>query len=407
MSLSQHLPFHCGLGLFLRKPHLASYVQYVNFDTHKGRRLSSDYRDWKDLRTIPADRGIMIDYIQGIPITFKEQWIKKLQQNRYNAYLALFLCLLTNLRGLFLGPNCRFKSRLIGKMLQSGLIESNPSVSSFQILQEVEIIFPGIESLHPNSRNTQNMLSFFYLPSLRRLRLFIDCPTDFKWPGKFPPNAVNLKWLEIAGMEEGFIGKILSRTPQLETFRWHRHFAPWRVTNTVFAASECNLTLFAADLFLIRERLQDLIIVVDDAQYHDDIFRYKSRSSFIGSFGTFESFEALKNLRIPVRFLFTPSAEEILPLSKILPRSLEKLSLTNLDIHFASDEAFHFQKFFLAWVYVWTDVTPNLARVKILLSSHHPAPIWEEAIFPTLEDKCEEAGIRFYTTNCSNALPEI
>jgi hypothetical protein len=125
-----------------------------------------------------------VEYIESIHVPYTEEWIQELRAGSMDAFAALLISQLPNLKCLHLGKNFTRESRLIGMMLRSALCEDsrNSHISSFAYLRDVSAQCPDLDFYirrYTDIRNTADVLPLFYLPSIEQLRVSIDNPTTF------------------------------------------------------------------------------------------------------------------------------------------------------------------------------------------------------------------------------------
>lgn len=147
-----------------------------------------------------------------------------------DAYLAILLLTLPSVDYLRIDPVLLIETDFFGRVLKSTLCDKPPSLvppaghpASLQVLRELSLYR---RDYSPNP-NTLNILPVFYLPSLRKMSIYIDDPAgEFRWPtgASSPPQAVGLESLEVEGLHEAQLGNLLSATPSLSSLTWIREF---------------------------------------------------------------------------------------------------------------------------------------------------------------------------------------
>lgn len=154
-----------------------------------------------------------------------ESWRQELCRGTVDAYLAILLVQLPRLRHLRLEPTWFMKSSLIGDVVaRAGNFA--PSLSACLDNLETVSLAQRMSSHHHGVPNTQSVLSFLYLPSLRKMTLSIDKPPgpSLPWPLAYPPRADRLVSLTITHLRESHLGQLLSCLPRLRFLHWEWHF---------------------------------------------------------------------------------------------------------------------------------------------------------------------------------------
>jgi hypothetical protein len=192
------------------------------------------------------------------------------------------------------------------------------------------MLYPAIgldQRRHTIARNIADVLPTFYLPTVEKIRAFIDNPVIFEWPTVSPPTAQSLLSLDLTMIRERDLGKLLSVTPRLESLKWDWYYRPDLRDDSV--TDVINLDQIAADLAHVRDTLTSLSITAGaDVSQADPA---PPELYFKGSYSTFSSLDNLKLLEVPIPFLFgfSQSDPNMLGLDKVLPKNLEWLNLTD------------------------------------------------------------------------------
>ncbi|KAJ5455927.1 uncharacterized protein N7458_004191 [Penicillium daleae] len=319
------------LRTIIRRPELAAYVKELILD---GKDFDADMWAYKHqspkLAVKEIDLQLLIECATGFNVSYRDEWIQELQSGTMDAFVALLLSQLSTLTSLYLGENFCRESRCVGHILRSSLCEKSDSFHSFQHLRDVSTLYPSIgldQRRYRTARNTADVLPLFYLPTVEQIRVFIDNPVIFEWPAVFTPSAQSLLSLDLTMIREGNLGKLLSVTPKLESLKWDWYYRPDLRDDSV--TDIINLDQLAADLALVRENLTSLSITAGA-----DVSRAEPAPPevyFKGPFSVFSGLDKLKTLEVPIPFLFgfSRSDSNILGLEKLLPKSLEWLSLTD------------------------------------------------------------------------------
>lgn len=166
-----------------------------------------------------------------------EAWETALREGNLDAVLALLVILLPELVRLSAIHNFARDSRILSQTVlhaaQSTTHEGRtdgdfrPDVSK---LYDVTICQRRVgEAIHRTPRpfkNTPDILGWFYLPSVQRLRLSIDNPFEFTWPSPLPPRPQHLRILFLDQIREYRALPILAACRGLKELNWNlRHEA--------------------------------------------------------------------------------------------------------------------------------------------------------------------------------------
>lgn len=259
---SQSPPIAQFLRSIVHRPELASFVHVVILSGDSFDRSLRDYRQKSP--KLPVTEVVLdglVKCIERIHIPYAEQWIQELRAGTMDAFITLLLSQLPSLRCLYLGKNFARESRFMGMMLRSALCEESEDshLPSFTHLQDVSAVYPGLGLYirdYTDVRNTADVLPLFYLPSVQRIRILVDNPTTFMWPGKYPPNPSRLASLDLTMLREGHLGQVLSVTRGLRKLQWDWYYRPDLQDH--FVTDIIDLDQIAADLSHIQETFDRL-----------------------------------------------------------------------------------------------------------------------------------------------------
>lgn len=172
-SDSQHPPIAQFLRSIVQRPELATYVHDVVLD---GDSFDEGVDDpGNESPKIPVTELVvneLAELVARINVPYAEEWIQELRAGSMDAFTTLFISQLHNLKRLFLDKNYNRETRLRGMMFRSALCEesTNSHLSSFTYLEDVS---GDSACLHydirrkTQTRNTQDILPLFYLPSVK------------------------------------------------------------------------------------------------------------------------------------------------------------------------------------------------------------------------------------------------
>lgn len=321
-------PLHLLLRTLMRRPKLGKLIQTIDLDF---REMIPNRRkgDRPKIRLGKVDVQDMVDWIKATGVPYSYKWIRGLRAGRMDAFVALLLCRAPRLRSLVLGRTYTCESSLFGPLFRSCLLESPKSnrLPSFKRLQNVTIpwIFPDVnESRQP--RNTEEILTLLYLPSIKHINAKMCNPSTFAWPGTTPPDLSRLITLQLDIVREEHLGRVLSLTSNLERLEWSWFYRP--DLEDEFVTDTVDYEKIAAALSHVSGTLVDLKISASSPS----CVSYEPPSiNLERPFHAFCDFDKLKRLEVPLVFLagFSPSDENGATLEAALPRNVEWVTITD------------------------------------------------------------------------------
>lgn len=280
--------------------------------------------------------------------------------------------------------------------------------------------------MRQQARTTADVLSLFYLPSVRHISSIATILAP-RWPLVAQPDASNLTSLELTLVREGHLGQILSVTRNLQKLRWG-----WFYREDLTECDKCvtnviDLDKIVTDLSHVRDTLTDLTIT---AWTEADPFLPQLLTT--GSFEGMTHFAALTSLEAPLPFLLgysplesgynpdSPTNEERLyseprvhalsespskRLQHVLPRNIRHLTVT--DDLYLQDEYDWLDVDLLAlirfWLAEWKTCTPRLQGVHVLLNIMD-CEEWGPEIRQEFVELCSTAGIQGKVTKVAGDM---
>ncbi|OGM49581.1 hypothetical protein ABOM_001750 [Aspergillus bombycis] len=398
---SRNPPIAQFLRSIVHRPELASFVHAVILNGDCFERWSRDYKQKSP--KLPVTEVVLDELVKSIgriQVPYAEQWTRELRAGTMDAFVTLLLSRLPNLGGLYLGKNFARESHFMGMMLRSALCDESQDgdLPPFTGLQDVSAVYPGpgIDiRKYTGVRNTADALSLFYLPSVERIRVLVDNPATFMWPGKYSPNPSRLISLDLTGLREGHLGKVLSVTQGLRELQWDWYYRPDLKDH--FVTDIIDLDQIAADLSHVKETLTDLTITAGSHGLEGDLER--PELTFSGSFKTFSELHMLEKLEVPIPFLLglSPSAPNVVGLEEALPKSIQWLTVTD-DLCMQYEWGWEFETEYLlgafrSWLQDWKTSTPRLQGLR-LLSRVCPVQDWHPEMIQVFRDLGAPAGIQ-------------
>ncbi|KJK63938.1 F-box-like protein [Aspergillus parasiticus SU-1] len=372
---AQNPPIVQFLRSIVHRPELASLVHIMILNGDSFERSIWDFQ--KKSPKLPVTEAVLDDLmkcIERLHIPYAEEWIQELRAGTVDAFLALLLSRLPNLRCLYLGVNFARESRIMGMMLRSALCQERQDarLPSFTHLQDVTVVYPSpglYTHRHSNIRNTADALAFFYLPSVQRIKTLVDNPATFVWPGDYPPKLSTLASLDLTMLREGHLGQVLSVTRGLRKLRWDWHYR--EDLEDYFVRNVIDLDQIAVDLSHLRETLTDLTISAGSGMTQHNIDFPELTIS--GSFKIFSGLHMLERLQVPIPFLLglSPSAPNVVGLAEALPKNIQWLTVTD-DLCFQNEWEWEFESEYLvetfrSWLQDRKKSAPRLLGFRLLI----------------------------------------
>lgn len=209
--------------------------------------------------------------IRGICFPHAEAWENALREGKLDAVLALLVILLPRLARLSITQNFARDSRIISQTVlhaaqfttrDGGPEESfRPDVSQ---LCDVTICQRRVGEPFRNAvrpfKNTPDILGWFYLPSIKRLRLSIDNPFEFSWPLPQPPQPRQLQTLFLDQIREYRALPILAACPGLKELNWNLRHENGVDADVLHDPPVVDLTKLTAALAPLHDSLEVLTL---------------------------------------------------------------------------------------------------------------------------------------------------
>jgi hypothetical protein len=339
---------------------------------------------------VGLDLDNAVEVIETTRVPFSQRWEQELRSGTMDAFVALLLSQLHNLRNLVLGTNTAKQSQLIGLLLNSALCEKGDyGLPTFQYLREVIYELNDYRGRKLCGRNTADVLPFFYLPKVQSLSVALDNPVTFSWPMNTPPDLSKITSLNLTLIREAHLSRLLSVTPQLKTLRWVFYYCTQskHAPNT----SLVDLDGLGTALIHVRKTLKEFTISTScDAGSNLEPPLLDIRGALIA----LVNFCQLEKLEIPLQFLvasFTPANG--IQLKDVVPRHIHSLIITDdLEEQYEQnrwdDTALY--NIISLWLQDFTAPKPNLRTISLLLNLTDDN--WGPVMRAALTDLCGQCG---------------
>ncbi|KAK4238594.1 hypothetical protein C8A03DRAFT_33347, partial [Achaetomium macrosporum] len=315
-----------------------------------------------------------MDFVGQTDLSYRDAWMEELRKGTLDAYLAVLLLQLPRLRCLHLERVVFMESHLIGRVGRTVLCRSHsdprtPAVSTS--LNQLETVhLDRVLGLHSvkTIRNTEDVLPFFYAPSLKEISVTIDDPLGPVFPRPTdPPLAHGLASLRLAHIRESHLGPLLSIAPRLRSLHWEWRFDP--DAEDQFNTPVVDLDLLMPALAHLRDTLTELSITAICSFANEAPMPPPLRVQ--GSTKSLAGFNQFKKLFIPLVFLTGFALPVRKKLGSCLPPNPEDLTLTDdlfFDIDDEWEEAGHTSAM-RAWLADVETSTPRLRKLLLVLQS--------------------------------------
>ncbi|KAK2761654.1 hypothetical protein FQN54_001482 [Arachnomyces sp. PD_36] len=396
------------LRSILQRPELATFIRNltlngddIEFNLHQYRRESPK------LSVSESDLDCLFEGTEKLNVPYFEMWAEELCLGTMDAFVALLISQLPNLRSLYLDKNFTRRSCFVGMMFRSALCErpKDCHLPYFEHLLEVSPVYYnlGIDiRRYTKARNTADILPFFYLPSVKRITALIDNPTTFEWPAT-PPDSSTLESLDLTMIREGNLGQILSVTTGLKTLRWKWYYRD--DLRDQFVTDIIDLDQIATELSHVRETLADLTITVQTAMCRAD--PEFPPVEIKGPFRAFSDLSVLRKLDVPLPLLMglSGASANLKDLSKALPRGIEYLTITDgmcLQEEWEWEDA-DLLEAVRFWLGDWKQSTPRLQVFHLFIGILDYGN-WGPEIRQELKDVGAQAGIQVKITKLAGEM---
>ena len=205
---------------------LSSYITSLHLGGYVGSLGASYYGDSR-VPNFSINMDKLIAFIQGTRVRFSDVWIKGVSQGKTDALVAVLLAQLSNLRYLNLESAFVERSEFIGMLLRSAIYEpADHLLPDFRYLQEV-YFRPTLNGYHRNDKsvkNTGDVLPFFYLPTVEKMKVAIQTPVHFTENAARLPVLSRLKALDLTAIRESYLCKLLSISKSVINLRWEMYY---------------------------------------------------------------------------------------------------------------------------------------------------------------------------------------
>ena len=345
------------LGTYTRSFHLTADL----YQRHKSKTITPE------MIIAEPDLGLWIPAIQRTGVPFRDIWIQELRNGRGDAFIALLLAQLPNLKYLGLKGGFPRQTAWIRMMFGSALCESGRyTLPRFQHLRDVTFLaWEGDDPVRDQyGKNTPAILPFFYLPSLERMSASIENPEPFTWPVAELPAPEKLEFLDLRTGCHEHLSEILPVTQNLKVLDWRLYIYSGPKDTSRTHILELDPILPA--LSHVRNTLTDLTVMVVYRPFSPPI-------KVMGSLRGIVYFDNIKKLKAPWAMMVGLAKDTTRRLQDAIPRNVECVTITD---HLASQlpspspgrpdwewDDSSMIELLEYWLKEWRECTPRLRRV--------------------------------------------
>lgn len=425
---------HLTRSIF-NNPELAKHVKSVRLrdGDEKIQKLHKGYSYDENVPKVSppqptAEDGIpeFIRFVEKTGLSYANLWIDKLRIADLNAFIALLLSRLPNLKSFRIGyaavvpyversgkrnpPNIAGENQFLGKLFQSAVFDtSNHGLSRFQRLEEIS--FPGPISVDPGRNpdfcNPCDLAALLGLTSIRSIRGWCWNPSSlpFTWPTD-PPNPIHLTSLSLSYVHVDFLAQILARTPALKTLCWKWK---WIQGTHPLNTDTIDLNRFVETVQPIRDTLEDLTIgfEFDDMSWGGI---EPGMMKALGNLHGLEGFANIKRFQAPLGLLLpdwdcNAGADPNRRLEDSLPCNVEVVTVTDafMSEYYEYDE-YEELDFVRTWLLETASTrTPRLKEVCYYLDRN--ASEFEEKGYEPIKQVFEGTNVRYGIIMASDEKP--
>jgi hypothetical protein len=395
-------PIRLLLMTILSRPQLGNYVRCLVLKELKKRPWNR-----KRLPKLPADgpgSAEAIAAIESIDVPYREFWVQELRSGTMEAYIALLLSRLPELKEFSIDSNFVKGDQLAGLMLRSALGEAvHTDLPKFQHVQEVTWSSSMDLDTKDCSANTEDGLALFYLPNVRKIAARIENPASFAWPAGVP-NPSNLTSLELKVAREPLLREILAVTRGLKSLRWQWFYQYSHGSHDPYHASPViDLDQFLLAISQVRETLTELVIS-GGTDFGDCTNLNPPGLRIDGSLRGLDQFHQLSSFEAPLPVLLGSFASgDGMGLMGILPRALKYLRVSDDLVEGGTDH--DIVRAVRPWLQdeLWKQVTPELCSIALVMKKMAGISIehqlycvdWDMSVRDELGRLCAQAGVKY------------
>lgn len=378
----------------LRRPALTEHIREITYQWRN--RFEPAHPDrFLVLPERPLDEAVA--FVERTNLPYVDEWKADLQKGRIDAYLAILLSQLPNVRQIYLGPDVFTESNILGLVLRSLLWDSKDGLhdapafpgtqpGSLRRLESVRLdreLSRHDDTPNMKYRNTTNLLPLFSIPLVKTLAMAIESPdTPTLWPSlSLVPVCHHLVHLTIDDLRQSHLGEILSVVPNLESFHWRWQF--WEHDGDDGSDFSRLYNRPVVDMDLIIPALEQVKSTLTELNIHaitrEEFCGVTLSVANLARARSLATFPRLTKLALPFAFVagFDPPVDEMALVNR-LPPTLEYLTIHDDLVHSYEtsprggqwDEP-SFLRMFIPWLENWRAYTPRLRRVRIVIPGYN------------------------------------
>ncbi|RKU49231.1 hypothetical protein DL546_009555 [Coniochaeta pulveracea] len=399
-------PITSLLRTLLARPQLAAHVRGVSLG-YPPVQVSIRNYPFVKVPVTEKDVGLPIAFVESLKLPDDGFWVQELRAGTMDAYVAVLLSQLHNLRRLDMCGHFTNEMILVGTVFWCALCEGvDRGLPAFEYLEEVSVTKRWTYYGSSSIRNTQDLLPLFHLPALKHMKLWLDDPESLDpktigWPTGQVPKACMLRLLELVNIREPQLRHVLEATTCLQSLRWvwnhDEDFEYYIDLKPIIDLDEIGRAVAP-----VKDTLTRLEIVVWASLGGDALD--EPYLDVTGSLRSLRQFTKLKSVEVPLVFLVASLSPHLAkPFAESLPRNLEYLTVSTelLEQEELEWTGRPILDALRPWLEFWRDYTPNMRIFHLKVDLCHWA--WTTSARDVLVELGVTAGLQIQVTE-SEAL---
>jgi hypothetical protein len=199
------------LRTIIQKPELAALVKVAVLD---GQDFDGSIRYYKHqspkLAVTGDDLKPLVEYIRTTNVSYCDESIQELRSVTMDASVTLQLSQLPSPKSIYLGETSLANAPLSDVSFGPPSVRGAIAFIPFNIYTASQccILVLVLANEAHNGENHGRCPPSFYLPTVERIRAFINNPEIFEWPATCPPTSQSLRSLDLIMRREGNLGKV-------------------------------------------------------------------------------------------------------------------------------------------------------------------------------------------------------
>lgn len=377
---------HLLLRTILERPELVKSIQHAEFGTELITLNKNSDEFWAQFSIDHEDIQTFLSAAEKSSLSSEIAWtrVPEGKADKTGPLTALLLSHLSHLKSLTLADAFWINSKYIGRLFRS---------QSFLHLERIRCTIPEPREIVHLRENTQNVMSFFYLPALQDLSVVIAAKAAHRLPGTKDslkvfewrivyPRATSITKLDISLLKPHHMAEVFSLTPNIKQLKWKL----FHTRNTALNEYTLDCDKIVDALTTVQDTLQDLTI---DFGFDSDYAYWPSQTTrqYIKGPLNLRSLRNIHKLELPMVLLFRPDLETPYRLPEMLPQNIRHVVVNTNGYGERADSTLAFTgsleedkqiqsteemekllKTLYEWLSDWRSVTPSLAKIEFYSS---------------------------------------